>query len=51
MLLVKVECKNVATEKLAEILSNYTEPGFRVWLYNKRIYAIFRLSSISPLKN
>jgi len=51
MLLVKMECKNVATEKLAEILSDYTEPCFRVWLYNNRTYAIFRLSSISFLKN
>lgn len=51
MLLVKAECKDIATEKLAEILSDYAEPGFRVWLYNKRTYAIFRLGSISSLKN
>jgi len=51
MLLIKVECKNIATEKLAEILSDCVEPGFRVWFYNKRIYAIFRFSSISSLKN
>ena len=50
MLLVKAECKNVVTEKLAEILSDYAEPGFRVWMYEKRIYAIFGLSSISSLK-
>jgi len=50
MLLVKAEYKNIATEKLAEILSDHVELGFRVWMYNKRIYAIFRLSSISSLR-
>lgn len=51
MLLAKVECKKVSIERLAEILSEYTEPGFKIWKYNKKIYAMFRLSSLLSLKN
>jgi len=50
MLLAKIECKNITVEKLAEYLTEITEQGFRVWLYDKRVYAIFRVSSISILK-
>ena len=50
MLLVKVECKNINVEKLAECLAQIVEPFFRVWLYDKRVYAIFKVSSMSILK-
>jgi hypothetical protein len=50
MLLAKIECKNVTVEKLADYLADLTEPSFRVWLYDKKIYAIFRVSSIVVLK-
>lgn len=50
MLLAKIECKNITVEKLAERLTEIAEQGFRVWLYDKKVYAIFRVSSISILK-
>ena len=50
MLLVKVECKNINVEKLAECLAQIVEPFFRVWLYDKKVYAIFKVSSMSILK-
>ena len=51
MLLAKVECKNTTVEKLAEYLTEViTEPGFRVWLYGKKVYAIFKVRSIDTLK-
>jgi len=50
ILLTKIECKNITVEKLAEYLTEITEQGFRVWLYDKKIYAIFTVSSISILK-
>lgn len=49
MFLAKVECKNVTVERLAEHLAEITEPGFRVWLYNKRVYAIFKVRSLVAL--
>lgn len=48
MFLVKIECKNI--EKLAECLAQIVEPFFRVWLYDKKVYATFKVSSISKLK-
>jgi len=50
MLLAKIECKNITTEKLAEHLTEVAEQGFRVWIYDKKVYAIFRVSSISILR-
>jgi hypothetical protein len=50
MFLVKVECKNVTVEKIAENLAEITEPGFRVWLYKKKVYSIFKVGSISTLR-
>jgi len=50
MLLAKIECKNITVDKLAEHLTEAAEQGFRVWLYYKKVYAIFRVSSISILK-
>jgi len=50
MLLVKVECKNVTVEKLAEILTKKAEQGFKIWIYEKKVYAVFRIGSITVLK-
>jgi len=50
MLLEKIECKNITVEKLAELLTDVVEQGFRVWIYDKKVYAIFKVSSISILK-
>lgn len=50
MLLAKIECKNISVEKLAECLAQIVEPFFRVWLYDKKVYAIFKVSSMSTLK-
>jgi len=50
MLLVKLECKGIATEELAELLADYADKGFRVWLYDKKVYANFGLSSLSILR-
>ena len=50
MLLAKIECKNITVEKLTEHLTEIAEQGFRVWIYDKKIYVIFRVSSISILK-
>lgn len=50
MFLAKVECKNVTVEKIAEFLVEVTEPGFRVWLYKKKVYSIFKVNSISTVK-
>jgi len=50
MLLAKIECKNITVEKLAEQLTEIAEQGFRVWLYDKKVYAILKVSSISVLK-
>jgi hypothetical protein len=40
----------ISTEDLIELLADYTEVGFRVWLYDKKVYADFKLSSLSTLK-
>jgi len=50
MFLVKVECKNLEVEKLASYLSEIVEPFFRVWLFEKKVYAIFKVNSLSTLK-
>jgi hypothetical protein len=50
MFLVKVECKNVKVEKIAKHLAEITEPGFRVWLYKKKVYSIFKVNCISTLR-
>jgi len=50
MLLVKIESKGVAVEKLAVIISKVAELGFRVWLYDKKVYATFTVNSITSLR-
>jgi len=49
MLLVKVECKKISVEKLAELLFVYSKK-LNVWLYNKKVYASFFVESLSLLK-
>jgi len=50
MLLTKVECEKITVEKLGEHLVYTVEQGFRVWLYNKKVYATFKISSFPALK-
>jgi len=50
MLLAKVECEKITVEKLMEFLVDTTEQGFRVWLYDKKVYAIFKTGSIATLR-
>jgi len=51
MLTVRIELRKISVEELAVILAGNVESGFRVWLYKKKVYATFRLNSISSLKN
>jgi len=50
MFLVKVECKNVSVEKLAEILLIFAK-WFRIWLYKKKVYASFMIETLTLLES
>jgi len=50
MLLAKVEFEKVSVEKIVEHLADKTEAGLRVWLYDKKVYAMFKTSSLAMLK-
>lgn len=49
---VKLECKNVRMEKVAECFerSHKLPSGYKLWLYDGRVFAYFRVRSISDLK-
>jgi hypothetical protein len=52
MLKVKIECRNVGCEKVANCLEKFgkTFPfGHKVWLYDGRVFAYFKLRSFSDL--
>ena len=52
MLKVKLECRNVSCEKIMNCLARFgkTFPfGYKVWLYDNRVFAYFKLRSISDL--
>jgi hypothetical protein len=50
MLKIGIECKDIAPEKLFTVLESEVKPCFKVWMYNKKVYAIFRLDSSIELK-
>jgi len=48
MIEVKLECKNVSCEKIANRLSKFrgTFPfGYKVWVYKDRVFAYFKVKS------
>jgi len=50
MLRVKIECRNVGCEKVANYLEKFGNISYKVWLYNENAYAFFKIDSISSLK-
>ena len=44
----KVEC-NLSVETLFSYLAELSAPGFKVWLHDKKAYAIFTVSSLENL--
>ncbi len=48
MLDAKVE-SNLTVETLAAYLAEFSAPGFKVWLHDKKSYAIFTVSSLETL--
>ena len=50
MLKVKIECRNVRCEKVANRLAKFGVSPFKVWLYNESVFAFFKIDSISSLK-
>jgi len=52
MLKVKLECRNVRCEKIANLLSRFRKTfpfGYKVWVYDGRVFAYFKVKSISDL--
>ena len=50
MLKVKIECRNVGCEKIANRLAKFGVDHYKVWLYNESVYAFFKIDAISSLK-
>lgn len=52
MIEVKLECKNVSCEKIANRLSKFrgTFPfGYKVWVYKDKVFAYFKVRRIKDL--
>ena len=49
MLEAKVE-SNLSVETLSAYLDDLSAPGFKVWLHDKKAYAIFKVSSLDSLR-
>ncbi len=49
MLRVIVECRDVGGEKVAKRLDKLTD-GFRVWVHENKVYALFDVNSFQELK-
>ena len=45
----KVE-SNLSVETLSAYLDDLSAPGFKVWLHDKKAYAIFKVSSLDSLR-
>jgi len=45
----KVE-SNLSVETLCTYLDELSAPGFKVWLHDKKAYAIFKVSSLESLR-
>jgi len=50
MFLAKIECEKTTVEKIAEILL-VTTNQFRIWLYDKKVYASFFVNSFALLRS
>ena len=50
MLKVKIECRNVGCEKIANCLAKFGNSNYKVWLYRNSGFAFFKIDSISSLK-
>ena len=52
MLKVKLECRNVRMDKIAGCFerSRKLPFGYKIWLYDGRIFAYFKIKSFSDLK-
>jgi hypothetical protein len=51
MIEVRLECKNVNIEKIAEWLNKFEEPfEYKIWEYNGRIYLRLKVSTMLELK-
>jgi len=49
MLKVKIECRDAVCEKIAKCLVKLGKSGFKIWLYNGRVFACFKLRSVLEL--
>ena len=49
MLEAKVQ-SNLSVETLCADLDEMSAPGFKVWLHEKKTYAIFKVSSLETLR-
>jgi len=45
----KVE-SNLSVETLCAYLDEVSAPGFKIWLHDKKAYAIFKVSSLESLR-
>ena len=45
----KVE-SNLSIETLCAYLDEFSAPGFKIWLHDKKAYAIFKVSSLENLR-
>jgi hypothetical protein len=50
MLKVKIECRNVGCEEIANRLAKFGIVVYKVWLYNENVFAFFKIDSILSLK-
>jgi hypothetical protein len=41
---------NLSVESLCSFLDELSAPGFKIWLHEKRTYAIFKVSSLDTLR-
>jgi hypothetical protein len=48
MMKVKIEFGNVRIEEIADCLEEFSE--YKIWLYDDRVFAYFKVKSISDLK-
>ena len=45
----KIE-SNISVETLCAYLDEFSAPGFKIWLHDKKAYAIFKVSSLESLR-
>lgn len=52
MMKVKLECRNTRMEKIVNCLEKLSKrpSGYKLWLYDGRVFAYFKVKSVSDLK-